>query len=137
VVDLESLLRALLVAIEASKNRQPIKHHHFDVSGHAGTINASLSKCANKGSYHLVPERLACSWQQCSSEHLLHSHLCSKFERKTSVSPIVLILVIILLLSLFGSGYGYRRGNNAIAGGGGIVGLLLVVLIVLFLMGRI
>lgn len=39
-------------------------------------------------------------------------------------------------LSLFGGGYGYRRGNNALAGGGGLVGLVLLILIVLFLMGR-
>ncbi len=28
-----------------------------------------------------------------------------------------MILVIVLILSMFGGGYGYRRGNNVLAGG--------------------
>jgi uncharacterized membrane protein len=52
------------------------------------------------------------------------------------MNPIVLILILVLILSLFGGGYGYRRGNNALAGGGGLIGLVLLILIVLFLMGR-
>jgi hypothetical protein len=34
------------------------------------------------------------------------------------MSPLVLILVVVLLIVLFGGGYGYRRGNNVLAGGG-------------------
>jgi len=53
------------------------------------------------------------------------------------MSPIVLILVAILILALLGGGYGFRRGNNVLAGGGGLIGLILVILLVLFLMGHI
>ncbi len=42
------------------------------------------------------------------------------------MSPIVLILVVILILAVLGGGYGFRSGNNALAGGGGLVGLVLV-----------
>jgi hypothetical protein len=33
--------------------------------------------------------------------------------------------VVILILVLLGGGYGYRRGNNVLAGGGALVGLIL------------
>jgi len=33
------------------------------------------------------------------------------------MSPLVLILVVILILALFGGGYGFRSGNNVLAGG--------------------
>lgn len=49
---------------------------------------------------------------------------------------IVLILVVILILSLLGGGYGYRCGNNILAGGGGLVGLIPIILIIPFPMGR-
>jgi hypothetical protein len=42
-----------------------------------------------------------------------------------------------LILAVLGGGYGYRSGNNILAGGGGLVGLILIILIILFLMGRI
>lgn len=53
------------------------------------------------------------------------------------MSPIVLILVVILIFVLLGGGYGYRSGNNILAGSGGLIGLILIVLLGLFLMGRI
>ncbi len=53
------------------------------------------------------------------------------------MSPFVLIRFVILVLAVLGGGYGFRSGNNVLAGGGGLVGLVLVILIVLFLMGRI
>jgi len=52
------------------------------------------------------------------------------------MSPLVLILVVILNFAVLGGGYGYRSGNNILAGGGGLVGLILIILLVLFLMGR-
>jgi hypothetical protein len=35
------------------------------------------------------------------------------------MSPVVLILIVVLVFVLMGGGYGYRRGNNALAGAAG------------------
>ena len=52
------------------------------------------------------------------------------------MSLIGVILVVFLILALFGGGYGFRSGNNLLAGGGGMVGLILIILLVLVLFGR-
>jgi hypothetical protein len=48
---------------------------------------------------------------------------------------LVTILVILLILMLLGGGYGYRSGNNALAGGGGLLGTILIILLILYLLG--
>jgi len=58
--------------------------------------------------------------------------LAALFSREQTL--IETILVILLILFLRGGGYGYRSGNNILAGSGGFLGTILLILLILVLL---
>jgi hypothetical protein len=71
-----------------------------------------------KRRYHTSLPRLnSVRHKKCSNKRQFPTFCASVRRKQRTMSPLVLILVILLVVALFGGGYGFRRGNNVLAGG--------------------